>query len=44
MGGSISQDDVTKTVHQALDSGINFFDCALGYGGGAAERALGKAL
>lgn len=42
--GSISQDDVTKTVHQALDAGINFFDCALGYGGGAAERALGKAL
>jgi aryl-alcohol dehydrogenase-like predicted oxidoreductase len=42
--GSISQDEVTNTVHQALDSGINFFDCALGYGAGQAERALGKAL
>jgi len=42
--GSIKQEDVTRTVHKALDSGINFMDCALGYGGGQAERALGKAL
>ncbi len=32
------------TVHAALDSGINFFDNAPAYGGGAAEALLGEAL
>lgn len=42
--GAVKQEDVTATVHASLDAGINFFDCALGYGGGQAERALGEAL
>ncbi|MFU8814246.1 MAG: aldo/keto reductase [Pseudomonadales bacterium] len=31
-------------VHHALDRGINFFDSADSYTGGASERVLGKAL
>ena len=31
-------------VHAAVDSGCTFFDTAPGYGGGASERLLGKAL
>jgi myo-inositol catabolism protein IolS len=32
------------TVRAALDAGVNFFDTAEGYGDGASERVLGKAL
>ena len=32
------------TVDAALDAGINFFDTAEGYGDGASERVVGKAL
>jgi aryl-alcohol dehydrogenase-like predicted oxidoreductase len=31
-------------VHEAVDLGANFFDTAEGYGGGASERLLGRAL
>jgi hypothetical protein len=31
-------------VHHALDRGINYFDSADGYTGGASERVLGRAL
>ena len=33
-----------KTVHAALDAGINFFDTAEGYEAGQSERVLGRAL
>lgn len=32
------------TVNAAFELGVNFFDCADAYSGGAAERFLGKAL
>ncbi len=32
------------TVHAALDTGVNFFDTAEGYGGGDSESVLGRAL
>jgi aryl-alcohol dehydrogenase-like predicted oxidoreductase len=32
------------TVHAALDVGVNLFDTAEGYGGGASESVLGRAL
>jgi aryl-alcohol dehydrogenase-like predicted oxidoreductase len=33
-----------ELVHAALDAGCSFFDTAPGYGGGASEQVLGKAL
>ncbi len=33
-----------ETVDAAFDLGVNFFDCADAYSGGAAEKFLGKAL
>ncbi len=33
-----------QTVQEALDAGINWFDTAPGYGDGASERRLGRAL
>jgi aryl-alcohol dehydrogenase-like predicted oxidoreductase len=33
-----------ELVHAAFDAGCNFFDTAPGYGGGASEQVLGKAL
>ncbi len=40
------QDDElsVRTVHAALEAGINFFDTAEGYGDGHSEAVLGKAL
>lgn len=40
------QDDALsiKTVHAALDAGLNAFDSAPAYGDGESERVLGKAL
>ena len=40
------QDDTLsiKTVHAALDAGLNAFDSAPAYGDGESERILGKAL
>lgn len=40
-----SQEDVAKdTVKLAYEAGINFFDCADAYSGGAAEKFLGEVL
>lgn len=40
-----AQEDVAKqTVELAYNSGINFFDCADAYSGGAAEKFLGEVL
>ena len=40
----IEADEFERAVGRALDLGINCFDTAEGYGMGASERALGKAL
>jgi aryl-alcohol dehydrogenase-like predicted oxidoreductase len=42
--GSIEEQDFDRAIGRALDLGINCFDTAEGYGMGASERALGKAL
>lgn len=42
--GTQEQSDVDALVGRALDSGINFFDTAIGYNTGASEAALGHAL
>ena len=42
--GSVTQEDAQAIVAAALETGINFFDCAEMYGGGQAEKTLGAAL
>jgi aryl-alcohol dehydrogenase-like predicted oxidoreductase len=42
--GRIDETEFSRAVARALDLGINCFDTAEGYGLGASERALGKAL
>jgi len=42
--GDIEVDDFDRAIARALDLGINCFDTAEGYGMGASEVALGKAL
>lgn len=42
--GEQSQRDVERVVHEALDSGLNFFDTARMYNDGASEDSLGRAL
>lgn len=42
--GEQPEADSIATVHAALDSGVNFFDSAEGYGAGTSEEVLGKAL
>ncbi len=42
--GAQDDKDSIATVHAALDSGINFFDTAEGYGDGRSERVLGQGL
>lgn len=39
-----SNQDPIRLVHAAIDQGINFFDSALNYGGGASMINLGNAL
>jgi aryl-alcohol dehydrogenase-like predicted oxidoreductase len=43
-GGRLDADSSIKVVHAALDEGMNFFDTADVYSGGASEEALGRAL
>lgn len=38
------QDLADQSIKLAYEHGINYFDCADAYSGGAAERFLGKAL
>jgi aryl-alcohol dehydrogenase-like predicted oxidoreductase len=40
----LPQEDIADIVRAALDGGINWFDTAEAYGGGASERALAAAL
>src|SRR5262245_34608766 len=42
--GQIDETQFARAVERALDLGINCFDTAEGYGLGASERALGRAL
>ena len=42
--GSIEVQDFDRAVGRALDLGVNCFDTAEGYGMGASEEALGRAL
>ena len=41
---NIDEDEAVRTVHAALDGGINFIDVAPFYGLTKAETVLGKAL
>ncbi len=42
--GAVEETDFADAIGRALDLGINCFDTAEGYGDGASERALGRAL
>ncbi|MEZ4772216.1 MAG: aldo/keto reductase [Bacteroidia bacterium] len=42
--GTFDEGESIKTLHKAIDLGINFFDTADMYGWGANERLLGKAF
>jgi myo-inositol catabolism protein IolS len=42
--GDVEESEFSRAVHRALDGGVNCFDTAEGYGMGASEEALGRAL
>ncbi|MFN5059963.1 MAG: aldo/keto reductase [Chloroflexota bacterium] len=42
--GQVSQSDAVRTIHHAIDCGINFLDTAAQYGRGESERRFGVAL
>lgn len=42
--GSFKEEESIKTLHKAIDLGVNFFDTADMYGNGENERLLGKAF
>ena len=42
--GSFNEAESIKTLHKAIDLGVNFFDTADMYGSGANEQLLGKAF
>jgi aryl-alcohol dehydrogenase-like predicted oxidoreductase len=42
--GPITREQATRLVHQALETGVQFFDTAAGYGGGHGEEVLGQAI
>ena len=44
LNGADAERIARETVDAAFDEGVNFFDCADAYSGGAAERFLGRAL
>lgn len=44
LAGTAAEETAKKTVNAAFDAGVNFFDCADAYSGGAAERFFGKVL
>lgn len=44
LAGSSRVETAERTVREALENGVNFFDCADAYSGGEAERFLGSVL
>ncbi len=42
--GSFDESESVKTLHKAIDLGVNFFDTADMYGSGANEKLIGKAF
>lgn len=44
LSGTDAEALARETVYKAFELGVNFFDCADAYSGGAAERFLGKVL
>jgi aryl-alcohol dehydrogenase-like predicted oxidoreductase len=42
--GAFDRSEAAATIHRALELGVTLFDTAQGYGFGAAEELLGKAL
>lgn len=42
--GPIEKIEILRTIHQAIDGGITFFDTSPTYGDGRAEELLGEAL
>lgn len=44
MWGGTDEQESIKTIHSALDSGINLIDTAPAYGFGVSEQTVGKAL
>ncbi len=44
LGSAKSFEDANNIVAQAIDAGINFFDCAWDYHDGKSEEWLGRAL
>lgn len=40
----VADDEGIATIHTAIEAGINFFDTAPGYGDGASEDLLGRAM
>jgi aryl-alcohol dehydrogenase-like predicted oxidoreductase len=42
--GEFDEDEAIAAIRQALDLGVNLFDTAHGYGFGASEKLLGRAL
>lgn len=43
-GNAVEKDTAVKTIDQAYELGINFFDTANAYAGGEAEKVVGEAL
>jgi aryl-alcohol dehydrogenase-like predicted oxidoreductase len=43
-GGATDKDESFRIIDEALEAGINLFDCADIYSGGESERVLGEAL
>jgi aryl-alcohol dehydrogenase-like predicted oxidoreductase len=44
LGSAETEEIATQIVHEAIDNGVNFFDCAWDYHQGVSEERLGKAL
>ncbi|HAQ56182.1 MAG TPA: aldo/keto reductase [Acholeplasmatales bacterium] len=42
--GEVDEAEAVRLVRSAIDKGVNFFDTAPGYAGGASERIIGKAI